>query len=111
MWKSIKNIIYKILQFLKDAHSSGTNGASCKRLYGGLGMFCCLIFLFIAYYSDYKHKHVINSDILDYAYDVLYVSASLIGLETITNLIKGNKNIVNSNKNIDNCDQPQLLKG
>lgn len=72
----MKTLIIAILNYIANAHRS-KSGVSSKRLYGGIGFLCSVVFIAI-----WQHE-LIN--------ELLYVSASMIGLETVTRMF-GKKN-------------------
>ena len=65
-------MISKFFTFLKGIYSS-TDPTSSKRFFGSIGYICAVVFIAL------WQKDLIET--------LLYVSAMLIGLETVTNLI------------------------
>ena len=62
-----------MINFIKNIFTSGTPESS-KRVFGGVGFICAIVFIALW-----------NRQLTD---TLLFVSASLLGLETITNLWK-----------------------
>lgn len=67
-----------------QAHSGGF---SSKRIFGALGMTVCLILLIAGF--------ILNKEIPDFAELVYVTSASLMGLDNVTDIFKKNVNISN----------------
>lgn len=65
--------IKKFIEWLKNIHSSGTS-ESAKRLYGGIGYICSIVFIAIW-----------RRDLID---TLLFISSALLGLETILRKFK-----------------------
>lgn len=66
----------KLFQIIKDIHS-GKGEISAKRVYGGIGFLACVIAIVI-----------FKRDLLS---ELLYTSATMIGLDTIRQIAKQNK--------------------
>lgn len=63
----------KIIEIFKDIHSN-SGKISAKRFYGGVGFIACIIMICVL-------KH-------DLIAELMYTSASMIGLDTIRQIIK-----------------------
>lgn len=69
----MKKFFDKLVHYVASSMRSNTDESS-KRLFGGIGFICAIVFMAI-----WTH---------DLFQELLYVSAALLGLESITNMFK-----------------------
>lgn len=69
----MKKFVYKVFKFVANALRSNTDESS-KRLFGAIGFICSIVFIAIWSHSLFQ--------------ELLYTSAALLGLETLTNIFK-----------------------
>ena len=66
---------------------ANSGGFSSKRVFGALGMTICLVLLVVAF--------IMNKEVPDFAELVYITSASLMGLDNVTDIFKKSVNISN----------------
>lgn len=78
--KRFYNFLKDFYSFLKNIHSSGSPESS-KRFYGGIGFMCSIIMI----WTNINIKNELVETLM-------FVSAGMIGLETLTNLFRKHDN-------------------